>query len=102
MSDLDFLSQEINELTPQQLTDNLQSELNQIIKEGNEKKQRVISHIKANNNYSIKQLVNKFSLDWNLEKEFGNSIAKVGFYTGKDQRTLIMSLHLPVSEWFRK
>jgi hypothetical protein len=68
---------------------------------GQAKLQRVTRFIEANPNYPLRGMVEKFGLDWSLTKDLGNGIGVVNFYTGDDQNTLALTMHLPIKEWFR-
>lgn len=97
----EFLSHEVKELTPEELKEQ-QTEMDKQYKKQQlkdvEKVKRVLSHIGANTNYPLRDLVAKFDLDWEIAKEFKNGISRVGFLAGNETA---FELHLPTSEWFR-
>lgn len=67
-----------------------------------QKTNAVLCWIEANNRCGdARQLVDAFDLAWSLERDYGNGIAKVGFYTDESLRFQILALHLSTTEWFR-
>ena len=69
--------------------------------EAEQKIHKVMRFIDANNGFGVRKIVEKFNLDWSLNRDFGNGIAKVGFYTDESNRFLVMELNLPIKDWFR-
>lgn len=69
--------------------------------EAEQKIHTVMAFIQANPGCSTRKIVERFGLDWSLNKDFGNGIGKIGYYTDESQRFLVMELHDSIAKWFR-
>lgn len=54
-----------------------------------------------NANQGPRAMVTKFDLAWSLERDLGNDIAVVGFYTDDSLKHEVCRLHLSIADWFR-
>ena len=91
----------ISELTPAALAEQQAETDKQRSKQqlkNAEKVKKVLSFIRSNADYSLRDLVAKFDLDWEIAKEFKNGISRVRFLAGN---VAAFDLHLPTNMWFR-
>lgn len=62
---------------------------------------KVMLWLESNAAAGAKKMVEKFGLSYSCEKDYGNGVSKVGFYTDASYQHLVCTLHLPTAEWFR-
>lgn len=74
------------------------AEINQIIKNGKEKKQQVLSFLESNHYCTIKEIVEKFDLSHDVSKDFGNGIVKVAFFADESMRVVCLELRMAYTE----
>lgn len=71
------------------------------IKSGEEKKARVLKHMEANPHFTMREVAEKFGLDWVIEKDFVNGLGRIGFYADQSQTVLVCEIRDDLSKWFR-
>lgn len=72
--------------------------LTKIIKQGEEKKQRVLRFLEANSGWKIQDIVKKFDLDHDVKKDLGNGLVKMSFFADESMRVECFELTMPYSE----
>ena len=68
------------------------------------KAEQVGAYVKAANvksSHEARRMMDKFKLDFSFEKELGNGMASVGFYTDSSLCFKCCEIALPTKEWFR-
>ena len=69
--------------------------------EANQKIHLINAWLENNASHGPRAMVDKFKLAWSHEKDLGNGIAIVGFYTDESMRFEVCRMHLASAGWFR-